>query len=453
MVDQIGEFRIRGVLGEGGGGIVYDAVSPSGVVALKVPHPDRELTDRDRSRYLAEAAMMARVEHPAIVEVLASGVLPDGRPFVAMPQLDGCTVAERVSQAGPFEMKTALRLIDQLADATMALHAEDLLHRDLKCDNVFLIGDDEAVKLLDFGIAKDRSQPVRHTTTGMVRGTPATMAPERFFGTDASEQSDVYELAVVFYVMVVGRLPWEGLETDVAARANPMPPHVARPGLSPAVSEVILGALATRPEQRPATPRAFADALQHAASEPFANFSPVAFNATVTSESLRPVLRDYQTPFDAAVASRPDGRVTDAPARRGGWVFIGAAAALMLGLGVRAMSPAPAQTSSALGSVATNHSLKVMSALEEVARTTAQQAVEPDAANAAEPDAAEPDAAEPDAAEPDAAEPDVDEPPVEPASARPTPKSVTRPAAPPKATATALQPEQIPGGVHETSPY
>ncbi|HHH31233.1 MAG TPA: serine/threonine protein kinase, partial [Polyangiaceae bacterium] len=306
---QLGDFRIRGVLGEGGGGVVYAADGPDGVIALKVPHPERELTERDRHRFLAEAAMMSKVSHPAIVDVLASGTLPDGRPFVAMPRLTGRTVADRVSEDGPFDLDTALFLIEQLADATMALHEADLLHRDLKAENVFLVGDDDAVKLLDFGIAKDRKAPARHTTTGMVRGTPATMAPERFFGSEATEQSDVYELAVVFYVMVVGRLPWAGEETDVAARANPMPPHVARSTLSYAVSEVVLGALATRPEQRPRTPRDFVDALRAAAAEPARPMS----NATVTSDHLRHLIEpmpqiDNQTPFDAAVTSRPDPR-------------------------------------------------------------------------------------------------------------------------------------------------
>lgn len=309
-IERLGDYRITGVLGEGGGGVVYAASGPEGEVALKVPPADRELTERDRERYLAEAAMMDRARHPAIVEVLAAGVLPDGRPFVAMPRLAGRTLAQKVFDDGPFEVDAALDLFDQLADATMALHAADLLHRDLKAENVFLLDGDTKAKLLDFGIAKDRSAPVRHTTTGLVRGTPATMAPERFFGAAASEQSDVYELAVVLYVMLVGRLPWAGDETDVKARAHPMPAHALQPRVPVALSQVLMQAFATRPEHRPATPRALAAALREACARP----SSPAANATVTSQHLRELIA-HETPFDAAVASRPEP-MASVPSRR-----------------------------------------------------------------------------------------------------------------------------------------
>lgn len=444
MVDQggqLGDFRIRGTLGEGGGGVVYAADGPDGVIALKVPHPERELTERDRRRYLAEAAMMSRVSHPAIVEVLASGILPDGRPFVAMPCLTGRTVAERVSEDGPFDLDTALKLIEQLADATMALHEADLLHRDLKAENVFLCDGDEAVKLLDFGIAKDRKAPVRHTTTGMVRGTPATMAPERFFGSEATEQSDIYELAVVFYVMVVGRLPWAGEETDVAARANPMPPHIARSGLSFAVSEVVLGALATRPEQRPRTPRAFVDALRAAAAEPARPMS----NATVTSDHLRHLIEplpqiDNQTPFDAAVASRPDGRPEPHVPRRG-LAGLLLAAALALLAGRELISPrADATATASFGPTLTGVSVEILAQLEATRTATAPVAVQTKAVPKTPPTAEPP--------KPGPAEPA----PVPPAPLRATTK-VTKaaPAAAPDTAATESAP--IPGGVHGTSPY
>ncbi|MEQ9320973.1 MAG: protein kinase [Polyangiaceae bacterium] len=447
MVDQggqLGDFRIRGILGEGGGGVVYAADGPDGVIALKVPHPQRELTERDRRRYLAEAAMMSRVSHPAIVGVLASGILPDGRPFVAMPRLSGHTVAERVSEDGPFDLDTALSLIEQLADATMALHEADLLHRDLKAENVFLCDGDEAVKLLDFGIAKDRKAPVRHTTTGMVRGTPATMAPERFFGSEATEQSDIYELAVVFYVMVVGRLPWAGEETDVAARANPMPPHIARAGISYAVSEVVLGALATRPEQRPRTPRDFVNALRAAAAEPAKPMS----NATVTSDHLRHLIEplpqiDNQTPFDAAVASRPDGR-PEARVPRRGLAGLALAAALALLAGRELVSSRPdAMASASFGPTLAGVSVEIMAQLEATRTAMAPAPALRDTPTKVP------------AATPKADAPKTDPTPKAGSAKAPirTTAKVTKaaPAAAPDAAPT--EPAPIPGGVHGTSPY
>ncbi|MEM6786057.1 MAG: protein kinase [Myxococcota bacterium] len=302
---SLGEYVIDDVLGEGGGGVVYAAVGPDGPVALKVTHENRELLPRDRDRYLAEAEMMRRVRHPALVPVLDAGVLPDGRPFVAMPRLKGRTLAERVAGGGRLALSQALPHFETLAEATGALHAEGLVHRDLKAENVFL-EDDGGIRLLDLGIAKDQHAPHHHTTTGLVRGTPATMAPERFFGAPASEQSDVYELAVVFFVMVAGELPWAGDETDVRARAHPTALHDAVAGVPPAVGHALMAALATRPELRPRTPAALADALRAAAEGAGSKWAPTwTSQPTVTAEQLV-VLEPHDTPFDAAVASHPE---------------------------------------------------------------------------------------------------------------------------------------------------
>jgi predicted Ser/Thr protein kinase len=448
QLTELGEFRVRGVLGEGGGGVVYEAEGPDGVVALKVPHIDRELTERDRRRYLDEAAMMDRVRHPAIVEVLASGMLPDGRPFVAMPRLLGRTVAERVYDEGPFELDTALRLIEQLADATMAMHQEDLLHRDLKAENVFLIGDDEAVKLLDFGIAKDRKGTTSLTTTGMVRGTPATMAPERFFGSEASEQSDVYELALVFYVMVTGQLPWAHDDPDVVgARTRPVPPHLIRATVPPAVSDVILEALATRPELRPATPRALAAALHRAAAEP----APPAFAATETSEHLRPLV-EQQTPFDAAVPSRPEGPkpMSASPAPRRMW-GLALAAAVTLVAGAKMVLPAPSAVATAtLGATMAAAGVQVMSTVGTVASAAVDER-DPGETETREVEAedAEGDRVE---ARPSTSADVVPRPTV----AAPNP-TARRPAPAPKKRPETAEPTPentpIPGGVYDTSPY
>ena len=134
-----------------------------------------------------------------------------------------------------------------------ALHEAGLLHRDLKPENVFLPNDGGA-KLLDFGIAKDISAPSSTTTqAGVARGTPATMAPERFFGAPASESSDVYELALLLYAMLVGHLPWADT-TDASVRLDPVSPIDAGAGVSKKLSVEIMRALSTRPERRP--PRA-----------------------------------------------------------------------------------------------------------------------------------------------------------------------------------------------------
>jgi serine/threonine-protein kinase len=223
--ERLGPFLITGVLGTGGSAVVYAAVHNGQPVALKVPHD--ELSPKQQQRFLQEAGMLARVRHPAIVEVLDAGRLPDDRPYLAMRRHEGETLAAYLERHGALDLRHALRLFDELADAAAVLHDEDLVHRDIKPENVLLVEGAEHVVLLDLGIAKDLDAPASTTTqAGIAKGTPAVMAPERFFGAAASTRTDVYELAVVLYVMLVGRSPWSD-SADAAARLNPAV-HAAR---------------------------------------------------------------------------------------------------------------------------------------------------------------------------------------------------------------------------------
>ncbi len=263
LPDSLGPFSITGVLGEGGSATVYAAVRDATSVALKVPHATDSLTPKEQRRFLQEAEMLARVHHPAIIEVLDAGTLPDGRPFVAMPRHDGETLADRLER-GPMDRQHALGLFHELADAVAVLHDEGLLHRDLKPENILLVDAERHVKLLDFGIAKDVAAPASTTTqAGMTRGTPAVMAPERFFGSPASIGTDIYELAVVLYVMLVGRLPWP--DSDAAARLAPALPADLGVTLPSSLSDAMMQSLSTRPEVRPASVREFAARIREAA--------------------------------------------------------------------------------------------------------------------------------------------------------------------------------------------
>jgi eukaryotic-like serine/threonine-protein kinase len=315
LPDCFGPYRVTGLLGEGGGGVVYaaerDGVGTS--LALKVPHPDQPLTVRERQRFLEEVRMMARVAHPAIVEVVDAGLFEDGTPYMVMPRLVGRTLAQRIAKDGRLSMDRALELFEQLADALSSLHEAGLVHRDLKPENVFLIESDTRAKLLDFGIAKDRSAPQISTTTGVVRGTPATMAPERFLGAAATEASDVYELAVVLYVMLVGRLPWDD-DTDLDARLKPRTPIEAGVPLPAALAAELMCALSTRPHLRPPSAHDFAERILAAAlSEAPTESIPVL--RTVTCENLRPWTAN-PTPLDAALSSNTSAAPSSADTLR-----------------------------------------------------------------------------------------------------------------------------------------
>ncbi|HVV86254.1 MAG TPA: serine/threonine-protein kinase, partial [Kofleriaceae bacterium] len=249
--DVVGEFTLVGVLGEGGSGTVYDARWGHRQVALKVMRAELPASERDR--FLAEARLLMEITHPGVVKVLAAGTLPEGRPYLAMELLRGEALATRLSRAA-VPLPDAIAFFVQLADAVSAMHARGLLHRDLKPENVMLVSDGarEHAVLLDFGIARamDRGE-VAPTQTGIVRGTPAYMAPERFFGQPATIGTDVYELAVTLFAMIAGRLPWADC-IDPEVRLNParLADLAAVP---PALDGELARALSTRAANRPPT--------------------------------------------------------------------------------------------------------------------------------------------------------------------------------------------------------
>jgi predicted Ser/Thr protein kinase len=264
---RIGDFEIVGVLGEGGSGIVYDARWGHREVALKVLHPALVATSKERDQFLAEARRLAEIHHAGVVKVLAVGEAEDGRPFLAMEKLHGGTLAARLGR-GAVPVAQALELFGQLADAVGALHARGLVHRDLKPENVVLVagpdGREHAV-LLDFGIAKEIAGRASTTTQeGGIRGTPAYMAPERFFGQPASVATDVYELAVTLFAMLAGRLPWDDTG-DPEVRLDPRRLGDLAPHVPAAVDLEVRRALSTRAQNRPGSASELRGAVMNAA--------------------------------------------------------------------------------------------------------------------------------------------------------------------------------------------
>lgn len=347
---ELGPFAIQGVLGEGGSAVVYRALWDGQDVALKVPR-ERELTPKDQERFLEEAKMLERVRHRAVVEVLGSGRLPDGLPYLVMRRYEGQTLAEYLAAQGALSLAHALDLFEQLASAVEALHDAGLLHRDLKPENLLMVDGGRALKLLDFGIAKEIDAPASTTTqAGIARGTPATMAPERFFGAPASKSTDVYELAVVFYAMLVGRLPWNDI-TNVQARLNPLSPSEAGAAVPETLSSTVMEALSTRPERRPVG----VPELVQRVRDSVRTGATTGRVTAATSISVPPPPLAPQLSEDAQVIeSRRDGPASVGPSRRvlgvaaAGLVALGAAAVFMLRVNA---SPAtePSASATALG--------------------------------------------------------------------------------------------------------
>jgi eukaryotic-like serine/threonine-protein kinase len=263
------------------------------------------LSERERARFLEEAERMQRVEHAGLIALRGSGLLSDGRPYICMPWLQGETLATRLHR-GALPLATTAAIFDVLADAVTALHRVGLIHRDIKPENIFLESSEEKPRpvLLDFGIARDVAMGTSTTTaSGRTRGTPAYMAPERFFGTPASIATDVYELGVTLYLMLVGRLPWDQTN-DATSRLSPIHPSDLGAKLPPKVVEIVLRALSTRPEARPASAESFASAVRGAVEQ-----LPEAPRKTQAIPVAGPASPD-------ARASRSMGPFPQAPRRR-----------------------------------------------------------------------------------------------------------------------------------------
>jgi serine/threonine-protein kinase len=248
--ERLGAFKLERVLGEGGSGTVYAARWGHRSVALKVLRKSLLTSEAERSRFLDEARKLSDVTHAGVVKVMGFGKLDDGRPYLVMERLEGEVLSDRLRQ-GPMELELALSIFDQIVSAVSTLHEQGLIHRDIKAENIFLVEGGEYAVLLDFGIAKQEGEPMSTVTReGGVRGTPAYMAPERFFGNAANVRTDIYELAVVLYAMVTGRLPWEDA-ADPVGRLNPVRPSDIGVKLPGNLETEILQALSTRAETRP----------------------------------------------------------------------------------------------------------------------------------------------------------------------------------------------------------
>ncbi|MDT8437300.1 MAG: serine/threonine-protein kinase, partial [Gemmatimonadota bacterium] len=208
---RLGPYRIRGVLGEGGTGVVYlgERADTGLPVAIKILR-DAALSPRRRERFLNEQRLLARLEHPSIARLSRGDTLPDGTPWFAMEYVDGEPLTDYCRRRGT-SIPGRLELLRTVCEAVQYAHGRAVIHRDLKPSNIF-VKSDGTVKLLDFGIARELEavdRPVDQTRTGLRLLTPAYAAPEQLRGDSVGVQSDVYALGVILVELLTGRLPFD----------------------------------------------------------------------------------------------------------------------------------------------------------------------------------------------------------------------------------------------------
>jgi len=269
MVDrvgqQLGNYRIIRLLGEGGFAEVYlgEHLHLGTEAAIKVLHT--QLTSDDMEQFRSEARTIARLEHPNIIRVLDFGI--EGKtPYLVMSYAPNGTLRQYHGKGVSLPLATVVSYVKQIADALQYAHNQKIIHRDVKPENM-LLGRRHEVLLSDFGIALV-TQSSRYQGTHDVVGTVAYMAPEQIQG-KPRPASDQYALGVVVYEWITGERPFQGSFTEVAVQhtvATPPPLHEKLPSIPSDVELVVLTALAKAPEQRFANIQAFANALEQAAS-------------------------------------------------------------------------------------------------------------------------------------------------------------------------------------------
>ena len=339
--EQFGNYRSVALLGEGGMGAVYLAEHP-GIgrrVAVKVLHKNYTRDEHLLARFLNEARAANAIRHPNIIEILDSGMMADGTPFLVMELLEGDSLGTWLRNQGPPPIATAVDFAYQTASALGAAHSKGIVHRDLKPDNLFIVSDPhdatrERIKVLDFGIAKlqqgSTADSVK-TRTGTLMGTPIYMSPEQCRGTrSVDHRSDIYSLGVIFYELLVGQPPFvsEGFGELVNMHLN-VPPASARSKRAEiplALDALVLKMLAKNPEDRYADMAEVQGALKASGGSQFTVRSSPDLGKTQAPKPVTQTSPMHDTTFGASTGEQVDTTLTGM--RGGTKLAIGAAVAV-----------------------------------------------------------------------------------------------------------------------------
>ena len=372
-----GAYRLVRLIGQGGMGVVYEAVQLrlNKRVAVKIMSREHACNTVSLARFHREAEITSRLGHPHLVNVMDFGTSASGEPYLVMEILDGEDLEVRLQKVGRMPLEAAVRITRQAASALGAAHAQGVVHRDMKPANIFLLhvpDEQEFVKVLDFGISKMKAARTRLTRASAVIGTPIYMSPEQTMGRvdDTDHRADQWALACIAWEMLSGSPPFQG--DDVATlfhqinRVDPPPLETSGSDLVPGVELVLRKALSKGANERYPSIREFGHALETTALGRWAEVTPPIQSAPqlelVEASSGHGAVGD---------AARPVGPFADTGLvararpmwRRPGVAVAGAAGLVLLGAAVlllRASSAAPVAGTSSTSALP-------LSALAEVA--------------------------------------------------------------------------------------
>ncbi|MGE2832717.1 serine/threonine-protein kinase [Mycobacterium sp. SMC-4] len=318
---RFGPYELRSLIGVGGMGEVYRAYDTQRerMVAIKLLRPEVAADPSFQQRFRRESRVAARLQEPHVIPVHNFGEI-DGVLYIDMRLVEGASLKDVLRTDGALPPARAVAIIRQVASALDAAHAHGLVHRDIKPENVLLTADDFAY-LVDFGIAHGGGE-ASVTSTGLVVGSSAYMAPERFSGDRGGPASDVYSLACLLYETLTGRAPFSAGDLRQVMGAHmftpPPRPSIMRRGISRAFDDVVARGMAKTPGERYAS----AGELAQAASAALSGAAAVSGAATPdTPPSTRQFSTVYPNPAATGYAPYPPPPAPVAappPARRFG---------------------------------------------------------------------------------------------------------------------------------------
>jgi eukaryotic-like serine/threonine-protein kinase len=254
---MIGSYRIAKEIGRGGMGVVYEAVHSMlpRRAAVKVMHAALRKHPGMATRMVQEAGILEEIRHPGVVRVYECGILPDHRPWIAMELVEGDSLATRLHYTSRLHAAEVAALLADVADVLVVVHARDVIHRDLKPDNLLLTPGDRSfpLRVIDWGVA--RLGPIgRLTLDGLTPGTPIYMSPEQATGKRLGSSCDVYSLGVIAYEALCGVPPFDGRTLaevvclHLTGQAQPLPERCDAPAK---LCELVHRMLEKDPDLRP----------------------------------------------------------------------------------------------------------------------------------------------------------------------------------------------------------
>jgi serine/threonine protein kinase len=252
--ERLDQYEVSELIARSGMASIFKATDSknSGVVALKVPYMQFESDVVFYERFRREEQIGQRLEHPNIIKVLKP--LRKSRMYLAMEYFEGTSLRALLREKQPLDPARALKFGRQICDALVYMHGQRVVHRDLKPENM-LVGSDDTIKLMDFGIALDESAR-RLTWAGLSTtvGTPDYMAPEQVGGRRGDARTDIYALGTILYEMLTGNLPYSGANVyaTMKAKASEDPPRLSEfvPEIDPGLEEIVLHAIERLPRNR-----------------------------------------------------------------------------------------------------------------------------------------------------------------------------------------------------------